>query len=59
MEARAPDGLIEAFRGPCPGFLLGVQFHPEWRVCENPFYLGIFQAFGEACRRYQMQKPKS
>ncbi|MCD9086473.1 gamma-glutamyl-gamma-aminobutyrate hydrolase family protein [Stenotrophomonas sp. SY1] len=58
-EAHAPDGLIEAFRGPGPGFLLGVQFHPEWRVLENPFYLGIFQAFGEACRRYQMQKQRS
>jgi putative glutamine amidotransferase len=59
IEAHAPDGLIEAFRGPGPSFLLGVQFHPEWRVTENPFYLGIFQAFGEACRRYQLQKQKS
>ena len=56
VEARAPDGLVEAFRGPGPGFLLGLQFHPEWRMRENPFYLGIFQAFGEACRRYQKQK---
>lgn len=59
VEARAPDGLIEAFRGPGPGFLLGVQFHPEWRVLDNLFYLGIFQAFGEACRRYQKQKQRS
>ncbi len=59
VEARAPDGLVEAFRGPGPGFLLGVQFHPEWRVLDNPFHLGIFQAFGEACRRYQTQKQRS
>ncbi len=56
VEATAPDGLVEAVRGPGPSFLLGVQWHPEWRVRENPFYLGIFQAFGEACRRYQIQK---
>lgn len=56
VQARAPDGLIEAFTGPGPGFLLGLQFHPEWRVLDNPFYLAIFQAFGEACRRYQLQK---
>lgn len=56
VEARAPDGLVEAFTGTGPGFLLGVQFHPEWRVLDNPFHLGIFKAFGEACRRYQLQK---
>jgi len=52
VEALSPDGVIEAFRGPGPGFLLAVQWHPEWRVRENPFYLGIFQAFGDACRAY-------
>ena len=56
VEARAADGLVEAFRGPASSFLLGVQWHPEWRVLEHPFNLGIFQAFGEACRRYQTQK---
>lgn len=55
VEATAPDGLIEAVRlqreddGPVP-FLLAVQWHPEWKVRENPFYLGIFQAFAAACR---------
>jgi len=52
VEAVSPDGLVEAFRGAGPGFLLAVQWHPEWRVRDNPFYLGIFRAFGEACRRY-------
>ncbi|MFT4249492.1 MAG: gamma-glutamyl-gamma-aminobutyrate hydrolase family protein [Pseudomonas sp.] len=55
-EATAPDGLIEAFRGTGASFLLAVQWHPEWRVIENPFYLGIFQAFGEACRRHAAQR---
>ncbi|KAF1688589.1 gamma-glutamyl-gamma-aminobutyrate hydrolase family protein [Pseudoxanthomonas taiwanensis] len=56
VEATAPDGLVEAFAGEGPGFLLGVQWHPEWRVTENPFYLGIFRAFGEACRQYAARR---
>ena len=51
VEARARDGLIEAIRLDAPDpFLLAVQWHPEWKVRENPFYLGIFQAFAAACR---------
>ncbi len=56
VEAVAPDGLIEAFRHEGGGFLLGVQWHPEWRVTENPFYLGIFKAFGDACRARAAQR---
>lgn len=50
VEAQAPDGLIEAFRHEGPAFMLAVQWHPEWKVTENPFYLAIFRAFGDACR---------
>ena len=56
VEATSPDGLIEAVRGAGAGFLLAVQWHPEWRVTENPFHLGIFHAFGEACRRHATQR---
>jgi len=56
VEATAPDGLVEAFRGTGPGFLLGLQWHPEWQVADNPFYLGIFRAFGQACRAYAAQR---
>ncbi|HBK45018.1 MAG TPA: gamma-glutamyl-gamma-aminobutyrate hydrolase [Xanthomonadaceae bacterium] len=56
VEAVSPDGLVEAFRGTGSSFLLGVQWHPEWQVGENPFYLGIFQAFGDACRRHAEQR---
>ena len=50
-EARASDGLIEAFSvRQAPNFALGVQWHPEWQVKNNSFYLSIFQAFGDACR---------
>ncbi|UTW12968.1 gamma-glutamyl-gamma-aminobutyrate hydrolase family protein [Marinobacterium rhizophilum] len=52
VEALAPDGLIEAFSlaDTNAGFLLGVQWHPEWKLAEHPFYQSIFRAFGRACR---------
>lgn len=50
-EAFAPDGLVEALRVEnAKAFTLGVQWHPEWKVMENPQYLAIFKAFGDACR---------
>lgn len=51
VEAVADDGLVEAFTvDTAPGFSLSVQWHPEWRVTENPFSMQIFKAFGDACR---------
>jgi putative glutamine amidotransferase len=51
VEARAPDGLIEAFRvAAAPGFALAVQWHPEWQVLKNPFAHALFAAFGDAAR---------
>lgn len=50
VEAQAPDGLIEAFRHDGAAFMLAVQWHPEWKVAENRFYLALFRAFGDACR---------
>lgn len=51
VEAVADDGLIEAFRvDGAESFALAVQWHPEWRVRENPFSLALFRAFGDACR---------
>ena len=50
-EAYAPDGLVEAIHVEnAKAFTLGVQWHPEWKVMENPQYLAIFKAFGDACR---------
>lgn len=54
VEAVAPDGLIEAFVvRDAPGFTLAVQWHPEWRVRENELSMAMFQAFGDAARRYR------
>jgi putative glutamine amidotransferase len=51
VEARAPDGLIEAFRvRSAPGFTLAVQWHPEWQVMKNSFSRAMFAAFGDAAR---------
>lgn len=54
VEAKAPDGLIEAVTvAGAPGFVLGVQWHPEWRVRENELSMAMFRAFGDACRSYR------
>jgi len=51
IEARAPDGLIEAFRvKDAPTFALAVQWHPEWKVMSNPFSTALFAEFGRAAR---------
>jgi putative glutamine amidotransferase len=56
-EAYAPDGLIESIRVEnAKTFALGVQWHPEWLVLENPAYLSIFRAFGDACRMRQLER---
>ena len=57
VEAIADDGLIEAFTvDEAPGFALGVQWHPEWRVTENELSFAMFKAFGAACREYAGQR---
>jgi putative glutamine amidotransferase len=58
IEATAPDGLVEAYSRPGSAFLLAVQWHPEWKVRENQFYLAIFRAFGDACRRRAQMHPR-
>jgi putative glutamine amidotransferase len=54
VEARAPDGTIEAVRVErARGFALGVQWHPEWNYANDTASLALFRAFGDACRAYQ------
>ncbi|MBK6637011.1 MAG: gamma-glutamyl-gamma-aminobutyrate hydrolase family protein [Rhodocyclaceae bacterium] len=50
-EAVAPDGQIEAvWVTGAKSFALAVQWHPEWKVMDNPDSVKIFTAFGDACR---------
>ena len=54
VEARAPDGLVEAFSDPrAAGFNLCVQWHPEWKAASNPVSVRLLRAFGDACRAYR------
>ncbi|NIC04551.1 gamma-glutamyl-gamma-aminobutyrate hydrolase family protein [Billgrantia bachuensis] len=57
VEARAPDGLIEAVSvAEVPGFALAVQWHPEWHPEEHPLYHAIFQGFATACREHGVSR---
>ncbi len=57
VEARAPDGLVEAFSKPdAPGFNLCVQWHPEWLAADNPVSMKLLQAFGQAARSYHVRR---
>lgn len=50
--AHAPDGLVEAFEVEgVRTFACAVQWHPEWRCTDTPFYQAIFQAFSDAVRQ--------
>ena len=60
VNALAEDGTIEAVSAPnAPGFVLGLQWHPEWRWAEKPASVAIFRAFGEACRAHQQGLKKA
>ncbi len=57
VEARAPDGLIEAVSvRDSRSFAVGVQWHPEWRYGESPLAIAIFAAFGAAARSHHRAK---
>src|SRR5947209_8898095 len=49
VEAVAPDGQIEAVSLPGARFVIGVQWHPEYKPLKNPFSRALFGAFSQAC----------
>ena len=52
IEARAPDGVIEAFSvAGSRTFSMGLQWHPEWQFAKDPFSRALFAAFGTAAER--------
>ena len=45
------DGQVEALSVPdAPGFVLALQWHPEYKALENPVSMKVFSAFAAACR---------
>jgi putative glutamine amidotransferase len=56
VEATAPDGQIEAVRHARARFVVGVQWHPEWRHADQHFSRALFAAFGEGCRAAQRRR---
>jgi putative glutamine amidotransferase len=53
VEAVAPDGTIEAVRlQRLDVWVVGVQWHPEWRYADDSASVALFRAFGEACSAY-------
>ncbi|MDA0368811.1 MAG: gamma-glutamyl-gamma-aminobutyrate hydrolase family protein [Proteobacteria bacterium] len=57
VEATAPDTTIEALSvNAARAFAVGVQWHPEFRAEEDPFYRALFEAFGDAARARTEQR---
>ena len=56
IEATAHDGLIEAFSVPTVPFALALQWHPEWRLLQNPDSMKLFGAFGQACLEFRERR---
>jgi putative glutamine amidotransferase len=51
VEARAPDGLVEAYSArPNGALLLAVQWHPEWGTENDPDSQTYFHLLGKALR---------
>ena len=60
VEAVAADGTVEAVRvRDAKAFAFGVQFHPEWHWDTDAASRAIFEAFGDACRRYRAERDGS
>jgi len=49
--ARAPDGVIEGLVFEDHPFALGVQWHPELQVADDPLQRRLFSALIEQARR--------
>ena len=58
IEARAPDGLVEAFSvADAPGFALAVQWHPEWHAAENPVSMRLLECVRRCDARLPAHRP--
>lgn len=53
VEAMSADGIVEGLSAPgTPGWVLGVQWHPEALFKEDAPSRKLFEAFGEAARAF-------
>jgi putative glutamine amidotransferase len=56
VEARAPDGLVEAVSARIGGApILAVQWHPEWRTQDDVASQLVFRLLGRALRGERLQ----
>ncbi|MEO7911560.1 MAG: gamma-glutamyl-gamma-aminobutyrate hydrolase family protein [Roseiflexaceae bacterium] len=55
VTGRAPDGVVEAVEGAGPGFVIGVQCHPEdlWESADSR-WARLFTGFVEAARQHAL-----
>jgi putative glutamine amidotransferase len=53
-SAYAPDGLIEGVEAPNHPFAVGVQWHPENLVGDEPAMLGLFRGLVAAAERAEL-----
>lgn len=60
VEATAPDGTVEAVSLPgAKGFVLGVQWHPEYKAWENEVSMRLFRAFGSAAQAWAARRRRT
>ena len=53
IDGRADDGTPEAiYVDGAPGFAVGVQWHPEYTAESDPVSRPLFEAFGDAVRKW-------
>lgn len=54
VDGHAEDGTPEAiYVEGAAGFVLGVQWHPEYEAAQDPVSRPLFEAFGDAARLWQ------
>jgi gamma-glutamyl-gamma-aminobutyrate hydrolase len=58
VEARSPDGLVEAVSVHDHPFALGVQWHPEWNSSEYALSRLLLEGFINACQNYIAEKQR-
>ncbi|MFT3733188.1 MAG: gamma-glutamyl-gamma-aminobutyrate hydrolase family protein [Hyphomicrobium sp.] len=56
VEATSSDGIVEGIRPASGERVLAVQWHPEWRVADNPTSRELFAWFGLLLRGASMQE---